>query len=65
MKEFEQMLKTSKPAFMNSVKKLRTERDDLVSKVDMLKSVESTLTDLKRQGYLDESGTPIKIKGKP
>jgi hypothetical protein len=29
VKEFEQQLKTNKPAFMNNVKKLKTERDDL------------------------------------
>lgn len=48
VKEFEEQLKTNKPAFMNSVKKLRTERDDLIQKVDLLRSVEQTLNDLKR-----------------
>ena len=59
------MLKTSKPAFMKAVKKLKTEKDDLVQKVEYLKTVESTVTDLKRQGYLDENGLPLKSKGKP
>lgn len=56
MKEFEQQLKTSKPAFMNSVKKLKTERDDLIQKVDLLRTVEQTLNEMKREGYLDEKG---------
>ena len=59
------MLKTSKPAFMKAVKKLKTEKDDLIQKVEFLKTVDSTLTDLKRQGFLDENGMPTKNKVKP
>lgn len=47
---------------MKDVKKLKTERDDLIQKVDLLKTVESTLSELKREGYLDERGTPIRKK---
>ena len=50
---------------MKAVKKLKTEKDDLVQKVEYLKTVESTVTDLRRQGFLDENGLPMKNKGKP
>lgn len=47
---------------MNSVKKLKTERDDLIQKVDLLRKVEQTLNELKREGYLDERGQPVRKK---
>lgn len=40
VKEFEQQLKHNKSEFMNSVKKLKTERDDLAQKCELLKTAE-------------------------
>lgn len=62
VKEFEQHLKQNKNDFMNSVKTLKTERDDLAQKCELLKTAEQTLKELRRDGFLDEHGLPIKKK---
>ena len=62
VKDEEQLLKKDKQGFLKAVKKLRTDKDKYYEEVTKLKSVETMMENLVRQGVIDPKGTPINRK---